>query len=178
MIYEPKFLPNSPTHSKDINHALLDMVDAPDEYIGDRYLATTISGIIWSVLPISDQNLINGRSDINLTFGGRGNPYWEFKEKSFFVGGRFYFKGSNFVGEPISIKYIAYMSNDHIGNIQLYDYTNAKVISEVTITNTLPQIITNVSLNNIPENEAILEIRAKSNKKGKKGYINSITVCF
>ena len=175
MIHESKFLPNSATHCLDIDHKFIHLSDTPSEYDIGKYPRSTASGIGWAAIsePV-------GTSDIYIVFGGvkDSNNYWEFKKTSYYTGRRFYFAGTQSLSVPGCIKVVAYMSSGYTGAVQLYDYTNNNVISEVSIINTSPQILTDCTLMNLPTNESILEVRGKSNNSNKKGYIHSLTICF
>lgn len=202
MSHENKFLPNSPTHATDIEHAFLSLSDTPSTYVGGKYLKATSSGVdlinihddgyytseqadcIHTTLSgclqsqIDDMGYTSHCKDIHVVFGGKKEKYWEFSNKSYVVARCFYFVGTQIIGTPTSIKVIAHMYESATGTLQIYDYTNNTIVSEINFTNTDLQVLTCNSLSNLPPSEAILQIRAKTSSNNKKGYVCSVTLCF
>lgn len=122
----------------------------------------------------------NSQSDIQFIFGGKDerDNCWEFKSTNFYTGRRFYFQGTDILKIPKKIKIVGYVQRHSIGYIQLYDYTNRRIISEIEFSNGRVEIITTEKIDEFPINEAILEIRGRVNINKRKGYLNSVTICF
>jgi hypothetical protein len=113
---------------------------------------------------------ISNESPISVSFGGKpaGDHYWEFKKTTFYIGRKIYFAGYE---KPTLMKIIGSISDDsYLATVQLYDITHDELISLVEFNNESPTIITG-TLENIPTEESILEIRGKVSRNNTRAYL-------
>ncbi len=118
-------------------------------------------------------------SDLIFAFGSHDKEYWETKKPDYRSCRKIYFKGAQSVGYPIAYKVIANVQdNKYDGTIQLYDDINDNIIFEFNIDDESSTIYTITEFNNFPEEETILDLRAKSSRDRKYIRLNSFCLIF
>lgn len=97
---------------------------------------------------------------------------------SYTIVGRIHFLGTTYYKSPVKIQAIMQTSVGVIGNIRLYDVTNAKVIVEKTgiPANTSPTIFDLGVISNLPVSEAIFEIQMQRTSGLTSIYCHSIVL--
>jgi hypothetical protein len=115
--------------------------------------------------------LTGNANDIHLVFNDSAKPYSEVSVGVYQTMTRFYFQGSDKLGE---IKRFTCVANSTIaGNsydIRLFDITNSLEIAVISVSspsNTTAEIQYTVSISNVPTEEAILEIQGRAAGPGK-----------
>jgi len=107
---------------------------------------------------------------ITIPLGGEasGDYFWEFKKETNFICRLFYFGAYE---NPKFMKIIGDVEDEEeIATISLYDITHDCLISEITFNNTSPTILSS-TLENIPSEESIFEIRGKVSKNNTKARL-------
>lgn len=117
--------------------------------------------------------------DIQFVFGSDVKSYYEVSSTSWVMIRTFLFRGSAINGVPTSCKIVGYVEDgDSPCYIQLYDYTNDKIIAELTFSEENITIATLSNISNIPPGESIFQIRARCSDRSDSLYLYSFIILF
>jgi len=110
----------------------------------------------------------------HIEFGSDSDPYSGTKSQTFDALRSFIFEGTNHVGTPTHFKILVNHDSDTIvSQVRLYDATNGNVIATVAgLTGTEYSIVLETELDNLPEEEAVLEIQLRLSTKQANNYVH------
>ncbi len=105
-----------------------------------------------------------GTKDLRISLNGKQDPFIEVNASSYTLVQSFMYRGSSFVGSFTGIKILAHITREgENGDIRLVNSSNGDVITSITNINSLTfQIYSSTILNNIPINDAVLELQGKT----------------
>jgi hypothetical protein len=123
-------------------------------------------------------SFVEAESNIALSYAMIIND--EHKKTTYTKVARFYFRGTNEVGNITDIDGILYKQLGS-GNYsaRVYDVDNGLVIAEaIGLTNTNPQQISFGTISNLPSSGAVLEVQTVTSDSNRYVYCDSMTVTY
>jgi len=142
---------------------------------GSRAFTNTVDG----VYPTVDDNLSTKKYVDDQVYGSAGysidlnfikdanNPFIIISSTTWSEVTTFVFPGTN-VWTPTIADFVCRLADTGTGDIRIYDVTNNTVIAQVSLTSSVKQILTDISLTNLPATKAIFEVHLQ---KGDKDVI-------
>jgi hypothetical protein len=123
-----------------------------------------------------ESQLVSGTKQMfSYVFTAATNYYTTVNASTLTVVGHMIFRGSNIVGIPTSIDAILGHSSTGV-QFQLYDYTNSKIICDVTTTNVGPVLINCGSISNIPTGLSIFQFKLRRTGSNGQGRIYALDI--
>lgn len=122
---------------------------------------------------------IGKQTVISQALTGGNNYFLSSSSSSYEVVSTLIFRGSDLLGVPSSITCTVGQTSD-VGQLRIYDETNAKTIAEETTSLSEPHTIEFSNIENVSSSLSNWEIqlRVVSGKKNKEFRIYSIEICF
>lgn len=114
---------------------------------------------------------------IRCTTGGIDDPALNIDDTSWEIMRSFRFPGTGVVTPSVFRCIVSRTGTTQQVDVRLYDFTNAQVIAEITVTATGKAIYSDTSLQNLPASEAIFEVQAmKSAVQASSGLMHQFEV--
>jgi len=139
----------------------------PDKFLKGVDSTTTI----WADIP-GDGNYIN----FSYSHGTKSADGLKIKTKSWVVVASFIYDGSDLAGLPEKLKVLGHSKNGSTSYVRIYDYTNNKVIAQVTVDDSTRQIWIDNTIENLPTDRAIFEVQGKVQDSKKYLYVQAIAM--
>lgn len=118
------------------------------------------------------------QKDLQVALTDNYRPYVQTDSESFEVMGYINFPGKTLIGIPSQIEVIGWTTSGGTMYWRIYDYTNAKVIATGSTSNANPSIMTDATLENLSDNQAIWEIQGKVDDDDEYCRIANVKVKF
>ena len=122
----------------------------------------------------------SGDRSTSVSFGSGVDSHWGVKSTDWVDARRFIYRGSSIVTSPTCTQFLVHISSAAgTGSVRLFDYTHGNVICTKENFNDIVPTIHHVhDLTNIPEDEAVFIIQAKSSSINIWIYISTVVLIY